>query len=63
MHVMIQYQRAVSKALLDRITDEKASSVTSVLMVVGAGWGPLVRASLECIVKHLCMTKEFLSNF
>ncbi|KNA04488.1 hypothetical protein SOVF_199240 isoform C [Spinacia oleracea] len=47
MHVMIQYQRAVSKALLDRITDEKASSVTSVLMVVGAGWGPLVRASLE----------------
>ncbi|KNA06780.1 hypothetical protein SOVF_177920 isoform A [Spinacia oleracea] len=43
----LQYQRAVSKALLDRIPDEKASSVTSVLMVVGAGRGPLVRASLE----------------
>ncbi|XP_021744079.1 protein arginine N-methyltransferase 1.5-like [Chenopodium quinoa] len=43
----LQYQRAVGKALLDRIPDEKASSVTSVLMVVGAGRGPLVRASLE----------------
>lgn len=43
----IQYQRAVSKALLDRIPDEKASTVTTVLMVVGAGRGPLVRASLQ----------------
>ncbi|KMT17602.1 hypothetical protein BVRB_2g035540 [Beta vulgaris subsp. vulgaris] len=43
----LQYQRAVSKALLDRIPDEKASSVTTVLMVVGAGRGPLVRSSLE----------------
>ncbi|XAR57652.1 Histone-arginine N-methyltransferase [Bertholletia excelsa] len=43
----IQYQRAISKALLDRIPDEKASSVTTVLMVVGAGRGPLVRASLQ----------------
>lgn len=43
----VQYQRAVSKALLDRIPDEKASTVTSVLMVVGAGRGPLVRASLQ----------------
>ncbi|XP_074276398.1 protein arginine N-methyltransferase 1.5 [Silene latifolia] len=42
-----QYQRAVSKALLDRVPDEKASNVTTVLMVVGAGRGPLVRASLE----------------
>ncbi|GAA0171773.1 protein modifying enzyme [Lithospermum erythrorhizon] len=43
----VQYQRAVSKALLDRVPDEKASSVTTVLMVVGAGRGPLVRASLQ----------------
>ncbi|KAI5656709.1 hypothetical protein M9H77_25502 [Catharanthus roseus] len=42
-----QYQRAVSKALLDRVPDEKASSITTVLMVVGAGRGPLVRASLQ----------------
>ncbi|XP_061346203.1 protein arginine N-methyltransferase 1.5-like [Gastrolobium bilobum] len=43
----IQYQRAVSKALLDRVPDEEASVTTTVLMVVGAGRGPLVRASLE----------------
>ncbi|KVH91541.1 Protein arginine N-methyltransferase [Cynara cardunculus var. scolymus] len=43
----IQYQRAVSKALVDRISDENASTTTVVLMVVGAGRGPLVRASLQ----------------
>lgn len=42
-----QYQRAVCKALLDRIPDEKATTSTTVLMVVGAGRGPLVRASLQ----------------
>ncbi|KAF3325605.1 protein arginine N-methyltransferase 5 [Carex littledalei] len=42
-----QYQRAVSKALLDRVPDESASTTTTVLMVVGAGRGPLVRASLQ----------------
>ncbi|KAF5936430.1 hypothetical protein HYC85_027559 [Camellia sinensis] len=43
----IQYQRAVSKALMDRVPDEEASMITTVLMVVGAGRGPLVRASLQ----------------
>ncbi|KAF5796127.1 putative methyltransferase [Helianthus annuus] len=42
----IQYQRAVSKALVDRIPDENAST-TIVLMVVGARRGPHVRASLK----------------
>ncbi|KAK4490880.1 hypothetical protein RD792_001595 [Penstemon davidsonii] len=42
-----QYQRAVAKALVDRVPDENATSVTTVLMVVGAGRGPLVRASLQ----------------
>ncbi|MFS7962729.1 putative methyltransferase [Helianthus anomalus] len=42
----IQYQRAVSKALVDRIPNENAST-TTVLMVVGAGRGPPVRASLQ----------------
>ncbi|PKU63943.1 protein arginine N-methyltransferase 5 isoform X1 [Dendrobium catenatum] len=42
-----QYQRAVCKALLDRVSDEQASSSNTVLMVVGAGRGPLVRASLQ----------------
>ncbi|OIV97764.1 hypothetical protein TanjilG_12521 [Lupinus angustifolius] len=43
----LQYQRAVCKALLDRVPDEEASVKTTVLMVVGAGRGPLVRASLQ----------------
>ncbi|KAL6215209.1 hypothetical protein ACLB2K_014640 [Fragaria x ananassa] len=43
----IQYQRAIAKALQDRVPDEKYSTVTTVLMVVGAGRGPLVRASLQ----------------
>lgn len=42
-----QYQRAVCKALLDRVPDEEASTSRTVLMVVGAGRGPLVRASLQ----------------
>nr|VDD40740.1 unnamed protein product [Brassica oleracea] len=41
------YQRAVAKALVDRVPDEKASELITVLMVVGAGRGPLVRASLQ----------------
>lgn len=43
----IQYQRAICKALLDRVPDGKASAITTVLMVVGAGRGPLVRAALQ----------------
>ncbi|KAL9400588.1 hypothetical protein Peur_009549 [Populus x canadensis] len=39
-----QYQRAISKALLDRVPDEEASAVT---VVVGAGRRPLVRTSLQ----------------
>lgn len=42
-----EYQNAVYKALLDRVPDEKADEVTTVIMVVGAGRGPLVRASLK----------------
>ncbi|KAJ7966077.1 Protein arginine N-methyltransferase [Quillaja saponaria] len=43
----IQYQRAICKALLDRVPDEKSFEINTVLMVVGAGRGPLVRASLQ----------------
>ncbi|MFS7964483.1 putative methyltransferase [Helianthus anomalus] len=46
----IQYQRAVSKSLVDRIPDENAST-TTVLMVIGARRGPHVRASLQSLVK------------
>ncbi|KAG9450145.1 hypothetical protein H6P81_010110 [Aristolochia fimbriata] len=46
-----QYQMAVHKALLDRVPNEKASTITTVLMVVGAGRGPLVRASLQAALE------------
>ncbi|KAH9303190.1 hypothetical protein KI387_014773, partial [Taxus chinensis] len=42
-----QYQKAVHAALLDRVPEDKASAIITVLMVVGAGRGPLVRASLQ----------------
>eukprot|EP00795_Rhopilema_esculentum_P001486 gene1486-15920_t len=42
-----QYEKAVYHALLDRVSDEKKNEVTSVIMVVGAGRGPLVRASFQ----------------
>jgi len=39
-----EYQRAVHRALLDRVPDERSETTTTVIMVVGAGRGPLVRA-------------------
>ena len=42
-----EYQRAVYHALLDRVPNENAEEVTTVIMVVGAGRGPLVRASFN----------------
>eukprot|EP00850_Spirogloea_muscicola_P017646 SM000154S01381 [mRNA] locus=s154:56254:62451:- [translate_table: standard] len=41
-----QYQQAVHQALLDKVSDADSANTTLVLMVVGAGRGPLVRASL-----------------
>lgn len=40
-----RYQEAIRQALIDRIPEDKKDSVVTVLMVVGAGRGPLVRAS------------------
>jgi hypothetical protein len=44
-----QYEKAVYHALMDRFPPAAASNppTTAVLMVVGAGRGPLVRASLR----------------
>ncbi|KMZ69194.1 hypothetical protein ZOSMA_21G00480 [Zostera marina] len=44
---IVQYQRAVSQALLDRVSDDKANETIIVVMVVGAGRGPLVKVSLQ----------------
>lgn len=42
-----QYQRAVYMALLDKIPEEEKDSRVLVLMVLGAGRGPLVNSSLR----------------
>ncbi|XP_062515468.1 protein arginine N-methyltransferase 5-like isoform X2 [Corticium candelabrum] len=41
-----QYQKAIYFALVDRVSDDQRDTVVSVVMVVGAGRGPLVRAAL-----------------
>lgn len=43
----IQYQKAVHAALIDRVSEKDALTTSIVVMVVGAGRGPLVRASLQ----------------
>uniref|UniRef100_A0A8C5MQK1 Protein arginine N-methyltransferase 5 n=1 Tax=Leptobrachium leishanense TaxID=445787 RepID=A0A8C5MQK1_9ANUR len=42
-----QYQQAVYKCLLDRVPEEEKDTNTQILMVLGAGRGPLVNASLK----------------
>jgi protein arginine N-methyltransferase 5 len=42
-----QYQHAIYKALMDRVTDEEAPNTEIVVMVLGAGRGPLVRAAMK----------------
>ncbi|CAN1246562.1 Protein arginine N-methyltransferase 1.5 [Linum grandiflorum] len=53
----IQYQRAVCKALLDRVPDEEAN-VTTVLMVVGAGRGPLAAEETGRKIKVYAVEKN-----
>ncbi|PSC71639.1 arginine N-methyltransferase [Micractinium conductrix] len=45
------YEEAVYRCLLDRVPQEEAESRVTVLMVVGAGRGPLVAASLRASVR------------
>ena len=46
-HKYLAYEEAVHAALLDRVPESQVATRTTVLMVVGAGRGPLVRASLR----------------
>uniref|UniRef100_A0A671QR82 Protein arginine N-methyltransferase 5 n=1 Tax=Sinocyclocheilus anshuiensis TaxID=1608454 RepID=A0A671QR82_9TELE len=46
-----QYQQAVYRCLLDRVPEEQMETNVQVLMVLGAGRGPLVNASL-CAAKQ-----------
>ncbi|KAG8249111.1 Protein arginine N-methyltransferase 5 [Homalodisca vitripennis] len=46
-----EYQRAIYHALLDRVPAEEKDTNTQVVMVVGAGRGPLVNAALNAAQK------------
>ncbi|XP_032238768.2 protein arginine N-methyltransferase 5 [Nematostella vectensis] len=41
-----EYQKAIYEALIDRVPEASKDAIVTVIMVVGAGRGPLVRASL-----------------
>lgn len=41
------YQKAIEAALVDKIPDSEKNTKTLILMVLGAGRGPLIRASLN----------------
>lgn len=42
-----QYQEAITEALLDRVSDDDKDTTETIIMVVGAGRGPLVKAALR----------------
>uniref|UniRef100_A0A1B6CEQ6 Protein arginine N-methyltransferase n=1 Tax=Clastoptera arizonana TaxID=38151 RepID=A0A1B6CEQ6_9HEMI len=46
-----EYQRAIYTALLDRVSDEEKDTHVLVVMVVGAGRGPLVTAAITAATK------------
>ncbi|XP_053677730.1 protein arginine N-methyltransferase 5 [Anopheles nili] len=43
----IYYQKAIEQALIDRVPESERETMTSIIMVVGGGRGPLVRAALN----------------
>jgi len=54
-----QYQLAVKQALLDRVPPEQRSTVVSVVMVVGAGRGPLVQCAKSAAEEAGCKVKLY----
>lgn len=47
----IAYQRAIEKALIDMVPEKEKMSKEIVIMIVGAGQGPLVRSALNASTK------------
>lgn len=41
------YQKAIEAAIIDKVPDDQIENNTIILMVLGAGRGPLVRAALN----------------
>ncbi|KAG4068704.1 hypothetical protein HA402_002395 [Bradysia odoriphaga] len=47
----LYYQKAIERALVDLVAENEMATKTIILMVVGAGRGPLVRSSLNAAAK------------
>ncbi|KAI9596478.1 PRMT5 arginine-N-methyltransferase-domain-containing protein [Syncephalis fuscata] len=54
-----QYEEAVYQALLDRVPQSAASTVTTTIMVVGAGRGPLVSRCLQAASRAERLVRVF----
>ncbi len=50
-HTFLPYKTHPHRALCDRVPDAEAATRVTVLMVVGAGRGPLVRASIAAAAR------------
>lgn len=54
------YQKAIELALIDKVPYEEIATKTVIIMIVGAGRGPLVRAALNASKKTGIKTKIFI---
>lgn len=54
-----EYQKAIHAALLDRVSEEERNTKVTVIMVVGAGRGPLVRAAIAAAKNTGCLIKVY----
>lgn len=56
----ILYQNAIEQALRDRVPTEELQTRVSIIMVVGGGRGPLVRAALNASIKSKRKVKVYV---
>uniref|UniRef100_A0A182TNK8 Protein arginine N-methyltransferase n=1 Tax=Anopheles melas TaxID=34690 RepID=A0A182TNK8_9DIPT len=56
----IYYQNAIEQALLDRVPEADRATATTIIMVVGGGRGPLVRAALNASQTTNCKVKVYV---
>ena len=48
-----EYQKAIHLALIERVPEDQVKTTQVLVMVLGAGRGPLVRASLRVFSKQI----------
>ncbi len=53
------YKDAVKQALIDRVTDDEKLIKESIIMILGAGRGPLVKSTLEAAAESRRKVKVY----